>query len=108
MKPENKFVAWFKRVVLGQKPEPVVQPEPYRTPDEVADLLANEANDLFAQLQAKRAEAARVLDEAAQEAREQAEALQRRAEENLRIAAERATKAARNSQIAERLREFLD
>lgn len=103
----NKFTEWFNRVVLNKQPEPVTVSEPYVGPDEKADRLAAEANDLFRAVQEKRQEAAAILESAAQEAREQASALQRRAEEALRLAAERASKAAASSKIADKLNDFI-
>jgi ribosomal protein L16 Arg81 hydroxylase len=100
------FKEWFKRNILGRKPE-VATPEPYVGPDELAERLANEANDLFRTVQAKRTEAAQVLETAAEQAREQANNLQLRAEAALKLAAERANKAAQSSKIAAKLDEFI-
>lgn len=100
------FKAWFNRVVLGRKPA-VVEVQPYVGPDDLADRLVGEANDLFRAVQEKRLEAVRILDNAATLAREEAAQLQKRAEAALKLAADRAEKAAKSHSIAAKLEEFI-
>jgi hypothetical protein len=100
------FKEWFNRVILGKQPE-VVEPVEYVGPDELAEKLAAEAEELFAAMQAKRVQAAETLEQAAEAARTQAEQLRQRAEQVAAQAAERAAKALRNREVAGKLQDFL-
>jgi hypothetical protein len=106
------FKRWFNENVLGRKPEPQVQDvvprERVLSPDELAEKLAQEANDLFDSAHAKRQEAAQTLESAAESAKAQAEALVQRAEALRQVAAQRVERALKNRTVADKLAEFLD
>lgn len=101
------FKSWWNRVVLRKQPELVAAPEPFLGPDELAEKLAGEANDLFRTVQAKREEAAAILENAAAEAHNTAEILKQRAEAALALAKARREKAAQSSKIAASLSQFI-
>lgn len=103
----SKLVELWNRYVLNRQPVQEQAPEPYVGPDDLADKLAEEANDLFRAVQEKREQAAQILTNAAEEARSQAANLQKRAEAALQLAAERASKADQSSRIARKLNEFI-